>query len=484
MNRINVRALPSDFVRWNISNWTAEEMMPYFNRMESYDNFVNANNSMLYSNTTQIRGENGPLKTVYSGSGILPMDPVAKSFIDASIAAGYPLSSIGFNGPDGEARVGVGYYEFNIRNGLRDSVASALLGNEGNGYTVPSNLVIESNATVLKVLFDDSSYSKPRAVGVKFFSGRTNEIIRARLKNNSHLENSHRQNEVILAAGAIMSPQILSNSKIRGGGRRSNLTHVGKNLQDHPVVAVSFEEDKALQKSVRTYVEATNAVPSYIESIESEKLNQVGVLGSPGFSAGGFLASPWSEDKEPDIQLTVFPRAEEPHYSNQVANDRQSIVKNILVTVALLRPEGRYQINFAQSSESFRLPTIVPKDNVSLLTDLDAKRLAWGIEQVRQIQKNAPLSNDTGKEVYPGSQIRDEELIRFVKRSKMTNSHWCGSTRMGTDTSNSVVDKRLRVHGVEGLRVVDAGVMPFIPNGNTHSTTCAVALRGVDLIFG
>mmetsp|Transcript_11087 Transcript_11087/g.12843 ORF Transcript_11087/g.12843 Transcript_11087/m.12843 type:complete len:489 (-) Transcript_11087:51-1517(-) len=227
------------------------------------------------------------------------------------------------------------------------------------------------------------------------------------------------------------------------------------------------------------------------------------LLGSPGFSAGAFLSSPWSND-EPDIQLTVFPQEREPHYTHRLKSQNVTNSAVMLITVALLRPEGRYEIKLAdpvyddslhdngsssidkyfEQLYKFKVPSIVPtNDNSTYLTDVDAKRIAWGIEQVRNITRFSPLSNRINDEVLPGSHINGADLIEFVKDSIMTNSHWCGSTRMGMD-SNSVVDEFLRVRGVLNLRIVDAGVFPFIPNGNTHSTTCVVALRAVDLILG
>jgi len=152
---INVRALPSDFEKWNITNWSANVMMPYYNKLESYNdsykiipkfwsnnkkNYYNRVMDETFINQTQFkqqqqqqsqqRGKDGPLNTIVAGTGEIPIDPVASLFIESSLAAGYPLSSLGFNNDDSN-RVGVGYYEFNIRNGVRDSVASALLSNGG-----------------------------------------------------------------------------------------------------------------------------------------------------------------------------------------------------------------------------------------------------------------------------------------------------------------------------------------------------------------
>ena len=519
-----------------MSNWTSENMMSYFDLLESYDdsflivdhdgtiestahwtnenNTDNLNKKDVHS-TSSNRGKHGPLKTIYSGGGKLPIDPVAKAFIESSIAAGFPLAEKGFNEPThGDAnddingnnhnsRIGAGFYEFNIRNGLRDSVASALLGDENNGFRIPKNLIVQTDATVHKVIFETSSSSKPRAVGVEYTSGAKRGIFQARLKESSHEQHLSHSHEVILAAGAIMTPQILSNSGIRDGGLISDLRNVGKNLQDHPVVAVTFEDGDKFHEDVLEYLNYTSSGAQYYKSVESfnknnpkmrNKQRQLGVLASPGFSAGAFLSSPWSDDGDPDIQLTVFPRTIEPHYSQQLMKNGQSETMDMLVTVALLRPEGRHIIRLAPFHEQnkeenlrdsihFGFPTIETENQSTYLTDFDVKRLAWGIEQVRKIQNARPLSDRTGNEISPGSHEKEEKLREFIKSSAMTNSHWCGSTQMGTDTSNSVVDENLRVHGVKNLRVVDAGVMPFIPNGNTHSTTCAVALRGVDLIL-
>jgi len=151
---INVRALPSDFEKWNITNWSANVMMPYYNKLESYNDsykiipkfwsnnkknyynrvmdetFINQTQFKQQQQQSQQRGKDGPLNTIVAGTGEIPIDPVASLFIESSLAAGYPLSSLGFNNDDSN-RVGVGYYEFNIRNGVRDSVASALLSNGG-----------------------------------------------------------------------------------------------------------------------------------------------------------------------------------------------------------------------------------------------------------------------------------------------------------------------------------------------------------------
>lgn len=298
--RINVRALSSDFDRWNVSNWTAENIMPYFDLMESYDDD--------FMNQTSNRGKNGPLRTVYSGSGKLVVDPVANKFIESALAAGLPLAGAGFNNLNERDRVGAGYYEFNIRNGLRESVAAGLLGNEDRGVTIPENLIIMTGATVQKVLFDLSSSETPRAVGVQYAASGSTGVFQAQLKVSNR--DSQRPHEIILSAGAILTPQILSNSGIRAGGDIMDLNHVGKNLQDHPVVGIAFEDDDALVRAVKDYLlNATlmdknlNSTTRTYDFFMHNKDERLGVLGSPGFSAGAFLVSPWSDDGNPDIQV-------------------------------------------------------------------------------------------------------------------------------------------------------------------------------------
>jgi len=387
--------------------------------------------------------------------------------------------------------------------------------NSDRQYKIPKNLVIWTNTTVHKVLFDSHKgthyFSKPKAIGVKYTSssdsGTNKKVRQVLLRNKESLRgSSNRPSEIILAAGAILTPQILSNSGIRKGGYISNLNEIGKNVQDHPVVAVTFEQKNILQKDVLEFFKSDEDDDDNDNDDTKSSEYNLGanaLLGSPGFSAGAFLSSPWSND-EPDIQLTVFPQEREPHYTHRLKSQNVTNSAVMLITVALLRPEGRYEIKLAdpvyddslhdngsssidkyfEQLYKFKVPSIVPtNDNSTYLTDVDAKRIAWGIEQVRNITRFSPLSNRINDEVLPGSHINGADLIEFVKDSIMTNSHWCGSTRMGMD-SNSVVDEFLRVRGVLNLRIVDAGVFPFIPNGNTHSTTCVVALRAVDLILG
>ena len=496
---------------WNVTNWAASDVMPYFTRLESYDSSAPIperwGNCTLLSN----RGTSGPLKTSLNSR---IADPIADEFIASSIAAGLPQASLGFNEADADKRIGVGYYEFNVNNGLRDSAAKAMLSTD---VKVPTNLVVKTGATVQKILFTDVA-TTPKAVGVRYFSSEKDSIEEVQLQPFIKTIDRKRRriSEVILAAGAILSPQILANSGIHEGGFLVDSCEVGKNIHDHPVIGVVYSESQRLSEAVsdffnaddkeetafRTYKDAMNHFQIYGDDdffhafMNNSSTCKAQVYGTPGFSVGGFLASPWSQDGVSDLQLTVFPHTVEPHF---VSTGKKKITRpkknSILVTVALLRPDATNTLELANLNSNisktepslinfekkykFKVPNILGGS----LSSRDTKRLAWGVNEVRNIMSAPPLSRDPTMEKFPGSKYQDDDLENFIKNHVMANSHWSGSTRMGDD-KDSVVDSKLNVRGVRGLRIVDAGVMPSIPNGNTHSTTCAIALRGVDLILG
>ncbi len=581
-----MRALPDDFKRWNVSNWSAEEMMPYFDRLETYVSNLTSEELSFWADMGETssassvnRGMSGPLSTSPANNDIL--SPIANPFIASSLAAGLPLASLGFNDPDVAKRVGVGFYEFNVHNGIRDSVAKAFLTSRTSSRTrardkhdgdlnkmdtsIPPNLVLQRDATVQNIDFiTDSKSSLPRAVGVTYYSSSNGQTQQVRLRHSSNswwqagekLRSNHvnqrRSPEVILSAGAIFSPQILANSGINEGGWLVDSHGVGKNLQDHPVVAMAFEVNEGLGNDISSYFSGSDLMGdpnsgflTYLDAMNVDGLFEAAdenagksslssshsykqtisersrVYGTSGFSTGAFLVSPWSlEDGIPDIQLTVFPTIKEPHFTmmnkDELGFDVDSD-KMIMITVALLRPEARSELKFAspyhlkkeadgdsleydprssfEEYYQFGTPDIVDQspddssDGCSYLTNHDVARLSWGIGEVRRIMSTEPISLNITAEAFPGAHVQDLELKTFVNKNVMRNSHWCGSSRMGDDEGEesrykeSVVDERLRVRGVQHTRVIDAGVMPFVPNGNTHATTCVVAMRGVDLIF-
>jgi len=512
-----VRALPSDFDLWNVSGWSYEHMVKHYKELETFKD--DGPIPPFWSNTTDSndshRGESGPIMTIPAGYGV---DAVAPLFVESALQAGFPLASRGFNSGGAHGRSGVGYYEFNIRDGVRDSVARAFLA----GKSKPKNLIVQTGATVTRVLMD-AQRKGPRAYGVEYMTNNGRRIGRYALRDRERAE-------IILAAGAIMSPQLLVNSGIGPDGSVVQLEGVGKNLQDHPVVGISFEMNPELMLDSSSVYTIGDELEDYLQTVselralrlmdinltstQRNPLNQrLGTLGTSGFSAGGFLTSPWAVDNVPDIQLTVFPRQIEPHITQHRNYQETGRLRSriLLVTVALLSPEARFVITpgkvpatvnttdqkdqsvrtFSNSSgtpvariKKLKLPYIdIPPDRKQYLTSGDTQRLVWGLQQVRKIHETAPMSMHTGDEVYPGSHVSDEALVQYVHENALTNSHFVGTSRMGTaKQQDAVVDQRLRVIGVRGLRVVDGGVIPTVPNGNTHSTIAVVASHGADLI--
>lgn len=513
---IYIRSLPNDFERWNLKGWTWDDVLPHYKGLEQFVGGVGSSPS--FWNESRVhkpwRGHNGPIVTAPADPSI---DGIAPLFVESAVNSGVPLAAEGFNDPDASKRVGVGYYEFNIRNGVRDSVAQAMLG-KADGRRIPSNLEVRTGATVTRIIIETLTNGTPEAVAVEYFTNNSTGYQKAILTNGG---------EAILSAGAIMTPQLLANSGIGLGehGKVANLSGVGKNVQDHPVIALGFELNANLAGKAPSMFTLASEFQNYFSSVEhlrqakqeanDKELNQwaslLGPIGTAGFSAGAFLKSPWAQYESPDIQLTVFPRVVEPHVirHDEVDADNDPYLlesRTMLVTVALLQPEGRYEIQTPKSifgstitadseidtgnvafgeSFGFRLPTLhLPENTTSHLTDMDVKRLSWGMEKVRQILSFDPLKNLTQGELYPGSDVVGSELRNYIRANHLTNSHWVGSTKMGSaNDPMAVVDERLRVRGVESLRVVDAGVIPHIPNGNTHSTVCVVASRAAEMII-
>jgi choline dehydrogenase len=524
---IYVRALPTDFVRWNMTDlWSFRDILPHYVALESFqsinrpasfwpnDSAADTTEDIMANQRKPWRGYDGPVRTIADG---MALDAIAPLFIQSALANGQRLAAEGFNVPDAASRVGVGYYEFNIREGVRDSIAHAFITNDQK----PENLHIVTGVTITKVLVDGRE-TPNRPFGVEYIVERTGAIQRSLLTDT-------RVAEVILAAGALLTPQILANSGIAHGGSVLDLKGVGANLQDHPVVGMAFELRPELALEASSIYTIGDEMEDYLVTVaelqhighslsnltQAVRFNlneRLGTLGTAGFSAGGFLRSPWADDEGPDIQLTVFPRQIEPHTLHSETYEEVSRLRSrvMLVTVALLYPEARYQVypfvddaSLTEKSSSssrfearvdrdspfaqmlgYRLPSIgLPSEVTRYLSERDAKRIAWGVEQVRSIQRTPPLSQNTGDEVYPGANVTKEKLVDYIHEKSMFNSHWVGSTKMGPASDPlAVVDERLSVHGMPGLRIVDAGVIPVVPNGNTHSTVCVVASRAADLI--
>jgi len=528
---IYIRSLSSDWKKWNVTRWDyhhdvlpqyvalekyTDEMasVPYFYQTESNNNNNNNNNSATSINTDATspwRGTRGPITTVAAGYGA---DPIGKLFVQSALQAGIPLAPRGFNQPDNSndntqsgpsSRIGVGMYEYNIRYGTRESVAQALLGRR----PVPTNLVIRTGHTVTRLLTEiETSTSnhnnskngiaavRVRGVAYQTTDGRMGEFFLTQ----------DRSSQVILAAGALLTPKLLGQSGIGPEGHVLKSPQVGQNCHDHPVVALEYninacDNDETISSiytigdELEDYYISVAELQNVNASLTTEQIQvmgRLGTLGTAGFSTGAFLRSPWARsDGSPDIQLTVFPRVIEPHVTNERKRQNLQALRSsaMLVTVALLDADARYVVNASVPATmhptdntqwvKFEPPRLhLPAGRTQYLSTKDIKRLEWGVKQVRKILGTSPLADQVNTELMPGV---GTDLHRWIRETVLPNAHWVGTTRMGTDP-DSVVDENLLVRGTLNLRIVDAGVIPSAPNGNIHSTVTVIASRGADLI--
>jgi choline dehydrogenase-like flavoprotein len=491
---IYVRSLRTDWERWNITGWTFDDVLPHYLALEKYTaeggtSPSSADASSIYDSSW--RGTDGPIHTMAAGYG---SDAVAKLFVKAAQEAGFPLATAGFNHPDPGQRVGAGFYEFNIRDGKRDSVAQALLGRQ----PWPSNLQVHTGVTVTRILTEALSSDFVRTNGVAFQTsgGEMGEYL---LTDASA--------EVILAAGAILTPQLLIQSGIGPKGNVLSIPGVGSNCQDHPVVALVQEISPELAGEGPSIYSIGDELDDYqlasaeldelplntsTEVLRQHVMERLGTLGTAGFAAGAFLRSPWASDQGPDIQLTVFPRVVEPHVTREQKRQKVRFMHSsaMLVTVALLEADARYVVRSSTPKTSeqnwvdFEAPGIdLPPGKSSYLSENDVDRLAWGVTESRRILNTATMAEQLRGEIIPGSAIDGDRLRDWIQKSVLPNAHWVGTTRMGSSADPmTVVDEQLMVRGTQNLRVVDAGVIAGAPSGNVHCTVTVVASRGADLI--
>jgi len=358
--------------------------------------------------------------------------PLSLAFLAAAEQAGLRRHD-DFNG---EAQEGASLYALNQRNGERHSSADAYL----RPALRRQNLTVESQALATRVLIQGG-----RAVGVAYRQGGTEREARAR-------------REVILSAGTIGSPQLLMLSGVGPAEHlRSlgipvvrDLPGVGQNLQDHPRVAVTWESTKPLGL---TPAEREEAARDYGR-------DRTGPLTSTGIGAGAFVRTR-PEEPVPDVQ--VIPTA------NPAANAWS-------LHVALMRPRSRGSLLLRSADPE--APPVIRAGYLSDERDLDV--LVRGLDFARRLAGQPALAEYRGPEVAPGVAAGDD-LRPHVRKNATTFYHPVGTCRMGKDAL-SVVDHELRVHGVAGLRVIDASVMPELVGGATHAAAVMIAERGADLV--
>ena len=427
-----------DWVRMGNPGWGYADLLPYFRRSENRER-----------GETAYHGVNGPLNVAPQRSP----NPLSLAFVEAGVQAGYPRND-DFNGVSQE---GVGLYEVTQKDGRRWSAAQA--------YLRPAmgrpNLTVISGARATRVLL-----SGKRAVGVAYVRGGAEERAEA--------------GEVILAGGAINSPHLLL---LSGVGPRAelqphgiDLLHelpgVGRNLQDHLDVLVVSKCRKPISYglSPRSFLRSGGELLDYFRRGR-------GMFTSNAAEGGGFVRSS-SDEARPDLQFHFTPVRLDEHGRNLAT----FIGHGYALHACDLRPRSRGYIGLA-SADPLADPLIDP----NYLDDpADLDKLVTAARVARRVLSQAAFDEFRGDEIFPGESVSsdDEGALRaFVRRKAGTIYHPVGTCAMGVD-DQAVVDNELRVHGLEGLRVVDASVMPKLIGGNTNGPVIALAERAADLVLG
>ncbi len=434
---VYIRGQRQDYDHWAAQGnpgWAFDDVLPYFKRAEHNERGADA-----------FHGTGGPLNVM----DLRSPNRFGALFVQAGAQAGYKVNP-DFNGADQE---GVGLYQATHRNGERCSAAKA--------YLTPNlsrpNLQVFTSAHITRILLE-----KKRAVGVEFV-------------HDGHIKQLKCQREVLLCAGAIQSPQILMLSGIgphqhlldSGIATQHDLPGVGQHLHDHPDIVQVVHAPKAtdlfglsLTGGIRT-----------LKGIFEWRNQRSGMLTTNFAEAGGFIKSQ-TDEATPDLQLHFV-------IGKLINHGRTlSLGHGFSCHVCILRPLSRGSVRLA-SKDPMALPLVDP-DFLGHRDDMD--RMIRGFKLMRNILAQPALAQFGGRELAStaGAQT-DAQIEQVIRDYGDTIYHPVGSCRMG-NTDMDVVDAQLRVRGMQGLRVVDASIMPRVVSGNTNAPVMMIAEKAADLI--
>ena len=433
-----VRGQPLDFDTWaQMGNrgWSWQDVAPVFTRIE---HFVDGDGS-------NGRGTNGPLKV----SVVPDQNPLYDAIFEAAVAAGFKRNP-DYNSEDQE---GVAKTQTSIYRGRRMSVAHC--------YIEPAmkrpNLHVVTEAHTLRVLLDGR-----RCTGVEYERG--GQVVRAAAR------------ETILSAGGVASPQILELSGIgnpevlqrHGIEVRHALPAVGENFRDHINARVIWRL-KVPQLSYNHMARGLGAVTQFLKYVTTGG----GFMSLPSAPLLGFIKSR-PELETPDLQFHIVP------YSIKDPKTRKlQDFPSMTISCYQLRPESLGSIHIKSPD-----PRAHPAIRFNFLHDpIDRAAMTAGIRLMRHMMAQAPMGAYRGDEFSPGPEVStDEQILTWIRNNSQTAYHPIGTCRMGPLGTHAVVDDKLRVHGLDGLRVADASIFPTMPSGNTNAPSIMVGEKCADII--
>jgi choline dehydrogenase len=428
---IYIRGHRQDFDEWrNLGNvgWSFSDVLPYFKKSENQTRII-----------SQYHGQGGPLCV----SDLRTVNPLSRAFVEAAVELGFPRNA-DFNGAQQE---GFGLYQVTQRRGKRCSAA--------NGFLDPvrdrPNLTTHTGAHATRILFDGK-----RATGVAYL-------------REGKLEEARADREVLVCCGSVQSPQLLMLSGIGSADHLRSLAipvivdlpGVGQNLQDHLFLAVSYQCKKPV-----TLDKAEN-LANFLKYLAFK----TGPLTSNVAESGGFVTLTRGAPV-PDLQFHFGPV----YYLNHGFERPEG--HGFSIGPTLLRPKSRGWIKL-QTADPFAPPAIQPN---YLSDDSEVCMLVEGIRLARRLAQTKAFAAYCGDEFCPGRAVQEEvALAEYVRKRAETVYHPVGTCKMGDDDM-AVVDDRLQVHGIQGLRVADASIMPTLIGGNTNATTIMIAEKAADLL--
>lgn len=444
--QIYMRGQREDYDDWaalpGCSGWSYDELLPYFRRSEHFEP----------GPASKYHGKSGEMNVTYPSWEY----KVTEAFIDSAVSLGIPRNA----DVNGETQEGIGLMQVTQKNGQRWSSADAFLSKQ---VKARPNLDITLHATVKRVIFEDK-----RAVGIEY------------LDKKGQLQRVRAKKEVILAAGAYNSAPILELSGVGNPDQLEKLgvklVHalpgVGENLQDHFQVWI---QQGVITKDTMS---EDGKFPKVVFNTLKYLFTKKGPLSFPAANVGAFAKSSTSGDR-PIFQIHFTPGAGSMDENGNMVPSEDSGVN---ATITNIRPTSRGSVH-ASSTDPQAFPDILHN---YLGTEADQKLAVEAFRLLRSIYQSPTFSVHRTYEMVPGEAVQsDEEILDYWRKEGMSVYHPVGSAKMGAaDDDTAVVNDQLQVHGLEGLRVVDASIFPLLPSGNTHAPVVAVAEKACDLILG